>query len=96
MSLTIISPGEILMEIQHTNLLKHPKKIRTNLDKRDKDCYCMYHQDHGQFTGECNQLKDDIEALIVMGKKRNVRKDRKWVNNNLILGIKYGEGGWFN
>lgn len=56
----------------------------------------MYHQDHGQFTGECNQLKDDIEALIVMGKKRNVRKDRKWVNNNLILGIKYGEGGWFN
>lgn len=68
------------MEIRHTNLLKHLEKMKPNPDRRDRDYSCLYHQDHGHFTQECNLLKDDIQArngyLREFVEKNDKQKDK--------------------
>lgn len=68
------------MEIRHTNLLKHLEKMKPNPDRRDRDYSCLYHQDHGHFTRECNLLKDDIQArngyLREFVEKNDKQKDK--------------------
>ena len=55
---------QVLMQIRDDPSLQWPKPISTPAEKRDKNKYCRFHQDHGHCTDECRQLKDRVETLI--------------------------------
>ncbi|XP_024024960.1 uncharacterized protein LOC112092617 [Morus notabilis] len=59
--------AQILMQIQHQNLLTPPAPMKGDPNKRDKSKYCYFHKDHGHETSSYFQLKGQIEALIQQG-----------------------------
>ncbi|GMN33966.1 hypothetical protein TIFTF001_044856, partial [Ficus carica] len=61
---------QILMQIQHRNLLVPPAPMKGDPNKRDKSKYCRFHQDFGHDTSNCYQLKGQIEALVQQGQLR--------------------------
>ncbi|XP_022159079.1 uncharacterized protein LOC111025521 [Momordica charantia] len=77
---TTIPSSEILTNIEETGmekLLKRPKKLRGDPEKRNKDKYCRFHRDHGHNTSNCWELKRQIEDLIQYGYfKKFVGKSR--------------------
>ena len=56
---------QVLMEIREQ--LPRPKRMRTHLEKRNPNKFCLYHRDHSHDTEECIQLRDEIEELIRRG-----------------------------
>ncbi|GAV63797.1 hypothetical protein CFOL_v3_07315, partial [Cephalotus follicularis] len=48
-----------------------PAPLRSSVEKRNTDKYCLYHRDHGHDTEECIHLKNQIEDLI---RKCHLRK----------------------
>ncbi|KAK3007246.1 hypothetical protein RJ639_016077 [Escallonia herrerae] len=44
--------------------------MRSRPNKRNKDLWCHYHNDHGHITDNCGSLKRAIEALIKRGQLR--------------------------
>ena len=44
------------------------KPISTPAERKDRNKYCRFHQDHGHRTDECRNLKDQVETLIWQGK----------------------------
>ena len=61
----LIMPIEqVLMQIREDPSLQWPKPINTPVEKRDKNKYCSFHQDHGHHTNECRHLKYQVETLI--------------------------------
>ena len=68
---------QVLMQIKDEEALTYPKKLKGDPNRRSKDKYCHFHQDHGHDTADCYDLKQQIEALIKQGKlQRFVRKER--------------------
>ena len=61
---------DILMQLEGQNVLRQPRPIRTPPDRRSRRKYCRYHRDHGHFTDDCFELKEEIEALIRQGRLR--------------------------
>ncbi|GMN18961.1 hypothetical protein TIFTF001_048559 [Ficus carica] len=61
---------QILMQIQHRNLLVPPAPMKGDPNKRDKSKYCRFHRDFGHDTSNCYQLKGQIEALVQQGQLR--------------------------
>ncbi|GMN28351.1 hypothetical protein TIFTF001_051655 [Ficus carica] len=61
---------QILMQIQHRNLLVPPAPMKGDPNKRDRSKYCRFHQDFGHDTSNCYQLKGQIEALVQQGQLR--------------------------
>ncbi|XP_052206797.1 uncharacterized protein LOC127811127 [Diospyros lotus] len=54
-------------------------------NKRNRNKYCRFHQDHGHNTEECHQLKEEIQELINWGflrsfiaREMNSQKGREW------------------
>jgi len=41
---------------------------------RDKKKYCRFHKDHGHYTEDCRDLKEQIEELISKGKMQKYVK----------------------
>ena len=64
----IMSIKQVLMQIRVDPSLQLPKLISTLIEKRDKNKYCRFHQNHGHRTDECRHLKDQVETLIQQGK----------------------------
>ena len=56
------------MQIKDDPSFQWPKRINTPAEKRDKNKYCRFHQDHGHRTNECLHSKDHVETLIWQGK----------------------------
>ena len=56
---------------QHTNehYLKWPRPLYSSPNVHDKRKYCRFHKDHGHYTEDCKDLKEQIEELI---RKREV------------------------
>ena len=59
---------QILTEIRDEPSLKWPRPLQSPPDVRDKRKYCRFHKDHGHYTEDCRDLKEQIEELIRKGK----------------------------
>ena len=67
---------KILMQIKDDPTLKWPKPLSSSSKWRDSKKYRHYHKDHGHYTDECQDLKEQIKELIQRGKlKKFVKKD---------------------
>ena len=60
----VMLANKILMQIKDEPDLKWPKQLSTSSRKRDPKKYCRFHKDHGHYTDECHDLKEQIEELI--------------------------------
>ena len=70
--------NKILMQIKDELNLKWPKPLSSSSRKRDLKKYCRFHKDHGHYTDECRDLKEQIEELILRGKlQKFVKKDHQ-------------------
>ena len=59
------------MQIRDDVALTWSDKLKGDLNKRPRDKYYLFHQDHGHDTSECYDLKQQIKALI---KKRKLQR----------------------
>ncbi|KAK3016899.1 hypothetical protein RJ639_005914 [Escallonia herrerae] len=63
-------PSQILHEIKDNKALQWPDKLKSRPNKRNKDLWCHFHNDHGHTIDNCGSLKRAIEALIKRGQLR--------------------------
>ncbi|KAK3011303.1 hypothetical protein RJ639_011478 [Escallonia herrerae] len=63
-------PSQILHEIKDNKALQWPDKLKSRPNKRNKDLWCHFHNDHGHTTDNCGLLKRAIEALLKRGQLR--------------------------
>ncbi|KAK3014505.1 hypothetical protein RJ639_009408 [Escallonia herrerae] len=63
-------PSQILHEIKDNKALQWPDIMKSRPNKRNKDLWCHFHNDHGHTTDNCGSLKRAIEALIKRGQLR--------------------------
>ena len=59
---------QILTEIRDEPSLKWPRPLHSAPGLRDKRKYCRFHKDHGHYTEDYRDLKEQIEELICNGK----------------------------
>ncbi|XP_050277991.1 uncharacterized protein LOC126719485 [Quercus robur] len=59
---------QVLMQIKVEGALTFLGKLKGDPRKRSRDKYCRFHRDHGHYTSDCYDLKQQIEALIRQGK----------------------------
>ena len=70
---SLIMPIEqVLMQIKDNPSLHWPKPISTPTERRDKNKYCRFHQDHRHRSNECRHLKDQMETLVGKGSYRSM------------------------
>ncbi|KAK3033935.1 hypothetical protein RJ639_032367 [Escallonia herrerae] len=71
-NLTLLNarPSQILHEIKDNKALQWPDRMKSRPNKRNKDLWCHFHNDHGHTTDNCGSLKRAIEALIKRGQLR--------------------------
>ena len=60
----LIPVDKILMQIKDDPALKWPKYLSSSSKWRNTKKYCRFHKDHGHYTEECRDLKEQIEDLI--------------------------------
>ena len=74
----LIAPiDQVLMQIKDEEALTYPKTLKGDLNKRSRDKYCRFHSDHGHYTADCYNLKQQIEALIKQGKLQKFVRNEK-------------------
>ena len=64
----VMPVDQILTEIRDEPSLKWPRPLQSSPNMRDKRKYCRFHKDHGHYTKDCRDLKEQIEELIWRGK----------------------------
>ena len=85
----IMSIEQVLMQIRDDPSLQWSKPISTLAERRDKNKYCRFHQDHGHRTDECRHLKDQVETLIRQRKlQKSVRKTKPTDTNGRMIKTK--------
>ena len=66
---------KILAQIKDEHYLKWPRPLHSSPNVRDKKKYFRFYKDHGHYTEDCKDLKEQIEELIRKGKlQRFVKK----------------------
>ena len=60
--------NKILMQIKDKHYLKWPRPLHSSPNIRDKNKYCHFLKDHGHYTEDYWDLKEQIEELIQKGK----------------------------
>ena len=55
---------QILAQIKDEHYLKWPRPLHSSPNVCDKRKYCRFHKDHGYYTEDCRDLKEQIEELI--------------------------------
>ena len=71
---------KILMQIKDEHYLKWPRPLHSSLHICDKNKYCRFHKDHGHYTEDCQDLKEQIEELIQKGKLQKYVKKGEYSN----------------
>ena len=64
----VMPVDQILTKIRDKPSLKWPRPLYSSPSVRDKRKYCCFHKDHGHYTEDCWDLKEQIEELIRKGK----------------------------
>ena len=59
---------QVLEKIKNEPFFKRPNKMVGNPEKRNRNLYCQYHQDHGHTTEDCRSLWDHLDQLVQEGK----------------------------
>ena len=57
-----------LAQIKNEHYLKWLKPLLLSPNVHDKKKYCHFHKNHGHYTEDCKDLKEQIEELIQKGK----------------------------
>ncbi|XP_065625303.1 uncharacterized protein LOC136065695 [Quercus suber] len=71
----VMPVDKILTQIQDEHYLKWPRPLHSSPSVRDRSKYCRFHKDHGHYTEDCRDLKEQIEELIQKGKlQKFIRK----------------------
>ena len=60
----VMPVDKILMQIKDEHYLKWPRPLHSSPHIHDKNKYCRFHKDHGHYTKDCWDLKEQIEELI--------------------------------
>lgn len=68
---------EILMLIANDPVLRWSAKMKAASERRERDKYCDFHQDHGYTTEACYELRQQIELLLSQGKLRQFVMDNE-------------------
>ncbi|XP_065617275.1 uncharacterized protein LOC136062307 [Quercus suber] len=63
---------QVLEKIKNEPFFKWPSKMVGNLERRNHNVYCQYHQDHGHTTENCRSLWDHLDQLVREGKLRHL------------------------
>ena len=71
---------KILMQIKDEHYLKWPRPLHSSPHVRDKNKYCCFHKNHGHYTEDCRDLKEQIEELIRKGKLQKYVKKGEYGN----------------
>ena len=92
---------KIFLPIKEDPTLKWPKPLSSSSKWRDSKKYCRLHKDHGHYTDEFQDLKEQIEELIQRGKivKKDYQarhrteekstdnhKEEEWDNTKQVVG----------
>nr|XP_023877196.1 uncharacterized protein LOC111989636 [Quercus suber] len=65
-------------KIKDEHYLKWPRPLHSSPNLRDKKKYCRFHKDHGYYTEDCRDLKEQIEELIQKGKLQKYVKNGEY------------------
>ena len=71
---------KILLQIKDEHYLKWPKPLYSSPHIRDKNKYCRFHKDHGYYTEDCRDLKEQIKEFIQNGKLQKYVKKCEYSN----------------
>ena len=63
---------QVLEKVKNESFFKWPNKMVGNPEKRNRNLYCQYHQDHGHTTEDCRSLWDHLDQLIREGKLKQL------------------------
>ena len=63
---------QVLEKIKNESFFKWPNKMMGNLEKRNRNLYCQYHQDHGHTIEDCRCLWDHLDQLVREGKLKQL------------------------
>ncbi|XP_065625242.1 uncharacterized protein LOC136065655 [Quercus suber] len=64
----VMPVDKILTQIKDEHYLKWPRPLHSSPSVRDRSKYCRFHKDHGHYTEDCRDLKEQIEELIRKGR----------------------------
>ena len=64
----VMPVDQILTEIRDEPSLKWPRPLHLSPSVCNMRKYCHFHKDHGHYTEDCRDLKEQIEELIRKGK----------------------------
>ena len=76
----VMPVDKILMQIKDEHYLKWPRLLDSSPHICDKNKYCHFHKDHGHYTEDCRDLKEQIEELIQEGKLHKYVKKGEYSN----------------
>ncbi|XP_065637734.1 uncharacterized protein LOC136070970 [Quercus suber] len=63
---------QVLEKVKNELFFKCSNKMAGNPDRRNRNLYCQYHQDHGHMTEDCRNLWVHLEQLVSEGKLRHL------------------------
>ena len=63
---------QVLEKIKNESFFKWANKMMGNPEKRNRNLYCQYHQDHSHTTEDCRSLWDHLDQLVREGKLKQL------------------------
>nr|XP_023879221.1 uncharacterized protein LOC111991654 [Quercus suber] len=63
---------QVLDKVKNEPFFRWPNKMVGNPDKRNRNVYCQYHQDHGHTTEDCRSLWDHLDQLVGEGRLKHL------------------------
>ena len=70
----VMPVNQILVQIKDKHYLKWPRPLHSLPNVRDKRKYYRFHKDHGHYTEDCRDLKEQLKKLIRKGKVQKFMK----------------------